>query len=525
MLKQMPIGKRLALGFGLMVLFLAGAVAIVLFGFRSIHLALRQVHDEMAQVALAGEAHTGALAAMTYVGAAAGTRNPVQRKDYLETFGKGRQAYQEDLEKLKRGAVAPAAKEIVDKVEFALASAGKANTKVLDLLEAGQAEQAAQWYADFSIPRLELWNSAFGEMDGFRQSQLGASVARIEAVMARETVAVLAAGAVAIAAALMLGLLLTRSITGPVSSFMGVLSAVAEGDLTVQAPVDSKDEIGQLGASLNQAIGRLRSTLREVSGASQSVASGANQLSAASDQMSGTTQEIARSGEHLHGVTDSVASAVVQFLASVEQVAANVQVSTRDTEESVAAAEAGSRGSRQLSEGMERIREATGKINRAVGVIREIAQQTNLLSLNAAIEAAKAGEQGKGFAVVADEVRKLAERSRAATVEITAPIQGTDGVVAEGVASAGETTRLIGRIHQAIGHLAGRVAEIGSATQEQAGTAGEIAKRMEDSAREVGQNAAATHELSATVQEISRTASELAHISDTLARAVGTFRT
>jgi len=191
----------------------------------------------------------------------------------------------------------------------------------------------------------------------------------------------------------------------------------------------------------------------------------------------------------------------------------------------VAAAGAGSQSSRQLAEGMERIREVTGKINRAVGVIREIAQQTNLLSLNAAIEAAKAGEQGKGFAVVADEVRKLADRSRQATVEITALLEETDGVVAEGVASAESTGRTIGRIQEAITHVSGRVGEIGAATQEQAATAGEIAKRMEDSAREVGQNAAATQELSATVQEVSRTAAGLAQIADAMAGSAAKFRT
>jgi methyl-accepting chemotaxis protein len=525
MLNRMAIGRRLGLGFGMVVLVFVGAMGIVLFGFRSIRKGVDLMTKQTDQLVMAKDAHAGALATMTYIGAATTTRTPETRQRYLEQIGTGRSAYVDNLNALKQSTTTAASKAALEKVEAAVSSARADNTKVLDLVKAGKTEEAGLMYADVSIPKLALWNQAFGELDVRRRARLDESVGEIRKEISEETVVMVVAGVVAILASAVLGALLTRSITVPVKGFMQVLEAVAEGDLTVQAKVDSRDEIGHLAESLNQAIQRLRETLREVTGASQSVASGATELSASADQMSATTQEIARGGELLHAATDSVASAVVQFLASVEQVAANVQVSARHTEESVAAADAGTQGSRKLAAGMARIREATAKINTAVGVIREIAQQTNLLSLNAAIEAAKAGDQGKGFAVVADEVRKLAERSRQATVEIAALIQDTDGVVAEGVASAEATAELIGRIHDAIGNVSGRVLEIGAATQEQSGTAGEIAKRMEDSAREVGQNAAATHQLSATVQEISRTAAELAHISDTMALATAKFRT
>ena len=300
--------------------------------------------------------------------------------------------------------------------------------------------------------------------------------------------------------------------------------ASGEGDLTRRIPVQSDDEVGQTAEAFNRFLGGLQGTIKNVTQASLSVASGATELSASAEEMSATTQEIAKSGELLHAATETVAAAITEFMASVEQVAGNVKTSVEHTEQTVEATEAGSQGTRDTAEGMGRIRDVSTKISTAVMVIQEIAQQTNLLSLNAAIEAAKAGEQGKGFSVVAEEVRKLAERSNQAAVEIERLIRDSLVAVEGGVTSVQNISTLMERIQAAIKRVSSLINEIGVATREQSSTASEIAKRMEESAREIGQNAVATQELSATVHEISHTASDLARVSNNLAQAMSGFK-
>ena len=174
--------------------------------------------------------------------------------------------------------------------------------------------------------------------------------------------------------------------------------------------------------------------------------------------------------------------------------------------------------------GMGEIQEVTGQIVQAVRVIQDIARQTNLLSLNAAIEAAKAGAMGKGFAVVAEEVRKLAERSRSSAKEIEELIQRTQDAVSGGVDSVQTTMESLEAIRRRITDMASRIEQIGTFAGSQAETSAQVTRRMGETSQGLAQNAAATHELSATVQEIAKTSEDLAQVAEGLRRLVGGFR-
>jgi methyl-accepting chemotaxis protein len=524
MLKSLDIGKRLLIGFGAIGVLMVVASALVLLSYRSMAATLDRVTVQTRNSTLIQDGQHSALKTVFYLEAAASAApGSPSLEACLQKVASNRAEYLADLAEL-HAHLDPAGQTLLAEVESTMLQSRTACLQVGALIQAGKSSEASQLFSAEAIPRIEGWRTAFSQLDRYGQDQMAQSIAGTRALIGLDTRIIWAGAALGLVAVGLLAVAITRSIVGPISGFKSVLAAVAQGDLTVAARVDAQDEIGQLGVSLNHALAQLRTSLREVATSSASVASGATELSASAEQMTTATQEIARSGEQLQGATGTVAGAIEQFRTSVAQVAGNVERSAQLAEKAVTATETGSQGSRDASAGMDRVRESTLKISRILGVIQGIAQQTNLLSLNAAIEAAKAGDHGKGFAVVADEVRKLAEDSHAATLDIEALVAETRAAVAAGASSVLTTSDMMTHIHQAVTDVSTRMGQIGLATREQTLTAGAIAQQMDDSAQEVGQNATATQQLSATVQEISRTASELARVAESMALSVARFQ-
>ncbi len=281
---------------------------------------------------------------------------------------------------------------------------------------------------------------------------------------------------------------LAASIAAPLTLGVEFAKNVAAGDLTKNVEVAQQDEIGMLSDALNEMVKKLREIVMDVKGAADNVAYGSQQLSSSSEEMSQGATEQAASAEQ-------ASSSMEEMTANIRQNAENAGHTERIAIKS--AADAGDSG-KAVGETVEAMRSISEKIL----VIDDIARQTNLLSLNATIEASKAGDLGRGFAVVAAEIRSLAERSRAEAADI-------NKVARNSVAIAERAGEMLSKLVPDIQRTAELVQEISAASREQDSGAGQINQAMQQLDQVIQQNASVSEELASTAEELSGQAEQL----------------
>jgi methyl-accepting chemotaxis protein len=315
-----------------------------------------------------------------------------------------------------------------------------------------------------------------------------------------------------------------RMIVRSLSKVKEVCSGLARGDLTRTSGLTSHDEPGQMGRALDTAISQLRQTVTTIDGSASS-------LAAASEQMSGTAQQIAASAEETSAQAQTVSAAAEQISRSVDTVSAGSEemgasireISQNATEAARIAAEAVAITA-ATSTTMNKLGESSAEIGNVIKVITSIAEQTNLLALNATIEAARAGEAGKGFAVVASEVKDLAQETARATEDISQRVQAIQGDTTGAVGAIEQITQVIARISDFQTTIASAVEEQTATTAEMNRSVAEAATGTSEIAQNITGVAEAARLTSEGVAETQQATNDLARMSNELTAVVTGFR-
>jgi methyl-accepting chemotaxis protein len=466
------------------------------------------------------------------------TRNIMLGSNYEKDFERLNETIEKinkAFKKLHEAARSAEEKAMVEQAKndaLAFVNDGRSRVAALKDTPVEQRHQAFAEYEKIATPLAMTSRATFEKIIKHADKAFEDNVVGFNATIKTAFTTVAVVGAVVVILTLVLFLALIRVTLKPIATLDRLVTDIAQGDgdLTSRLDTTGNDEIAAVSRMFNKFLENLHGIIREVANTS-------NQVSSAADKLNRTSEEIANGAEEVAAQITTVATASEEMSATSGDIAQNCMVAVEAAQSASQAAQNGSEVVSTTIYAMQQIASqvrisaqsvsALGvrseQIGAIVGTIEDIADQTNLLALNAAIEAARAGEQGRGFAVVADEVRALAERTTRATKEIstmikaiqddtnTAVTQMENGVreVESGSENASRSGEALQEILSRINDVTMQINQITTAAEEQTATTSEIAGNINQITSVVHQTASGAHASATTSAQLNRNAEDL----------------
>ncbi|MBF0590685.1 MAG: MCP four helix bundle domain-containing protein [Nitrospirae bacterium] len=538
----MKISLKLGLGFGfvLLLLLVTGAIG---------HWGLELVHDTVGK-ALGTDVNVAVHSAMLKADVLTLRRyekdvfiniaNAKKVESYFNKWNEAKGTVAERIANIEKASTPQKDKDVVAaiKADFNAYDAGFNNVFAMirqgNIKTTQEANTAIENYKD-AIHRMEKASDDFSD-DGMKRLQT--VELNINGIKRIALIAMIVIVLISLISVFLSAYLIIRSINRPIGMAMEMSNAIAGGDLTVETDSSQGDEIGQMLHGMHVMVQRLKGSIEGINSDSDKLVHNSETLNSTSAHMSHSISEQTQKTEQIATSSTEMSQTVMDIAKNASDIASKA-IETLDIAKSgkftvhksidgarVVASTVGESAAKISSLG-----QRSKQIGEIINVINEIAEQTNLLALNAAIEAARAGEQGRGFAVVADEVRKLAERTAKATSEISSMIKAIQDETTQAVISMEDVSRKVDsgvelstkagdtldKIVESIASLQEMVAHIASATEEMSTTSEQVNHDITSVANFSKEN-------SDYATMISSTASELLTLSGDLKQAINYFK-
>lgn len=511
-LRDYKIGTRLIMGFGIVLAAMLVIAIAGFFGMSEMDKSISMIHNEnsvkVKQANIAYENLNNITWAMRVVPLSFGADTMTAMQKQIADSRTGYKAAMESLEKLE---TSTEGKTIIAGIKAILGEAVQTNNQVMELSKNGKQEEAIALQTTKAGPLTlkikEGFESLLKYEEGLSQKKFNESkkaYSTDKAIMIGMSVA-------ALLLSILLAVLLTKGITAPLNEAVAFANSVAEGDLTARCHYKGKDEPGRMIVSMNKMAENLASLVSNISTISATVSAASVQLRTTAEQIATGTEEVAcqtgivaTASEEMAATSGDIAQNCLLAADTSNRVSDAAHKSATIVNESITIMKRISERVKNTAVNIDSLGNRSNQIGEIVGTIEDIADQTNLLALNAAIEAARAGEQGRGFAVVADEVRALAERTTRATREIGEMIKAIQNETKNAVASMEEGVAEVER---------------GSDASEKSGEALEdVLTQINEVSMQVNQIATAAEEQTATTSEITQNIQQVTDIIQSTAR-------